>query len=162
MRALAATLLSACAAVRGAAPISSISAVVPSAPVASSAPPSAPAPAGDRPSGTPDPADNPEPDTESAGAAAAQARLRHDHIREEEAAALRGLTVDQAKQWLAARGYHGELQVFDGKPGEFNDTSCAVDTVCDWEPRDFDVAMTLQITINKTKFEIAPPPGGQP
>jgi hypothetical protein len=159
MRALAAMLFAGCVALH---PAASTTAVRPPSASASAAAsdgaPPAPPPTTDPPSGQPDPADNPEPDSESADVAAAEARIRHDHVEEDEAAALRGLTVDQAKQWLAARGYRGELQIFDERHDEFFDTDCAVDTVCDWEPRQFTLEDTLQISIRKSKLRIAPPP----
>jgi hypothetical protein len=160
MRALAAMLFSACAALHPAAPTTAAPPPSGGASAAASdgaTPAPAPAPTTDRPSRAPDPegdsSDDPaaDDDGDSPGS---------DFVDWDHAVALRGLTLAQAKQWLTSHGFHGELTVEESHAA--GAARCAFDTVCDWEPREFHLDQPLTLTINKTKLVIAPPPKGSP
>jgi len=152
MRALAAIVFGACAALHPAPPASAPPPASATA-VASAGTSPATSATADRPSGQPDPADDDasadgasDDDSDSPGS---------DFVEWDQAVALRGRTLAQAKQWLAAHGYHGKLAVQESH----SDARCAFDTVCNWEPPEFKLDQPLTLTITKAKLEIAPPPG---
>jgi hypothetical protein len=76
--------------------------------------------------------------------------IRHDKL-----VALRGMTVEQAKQWLRQLGFEGTVNVYNH--GAFME-GCTTDKVCFTQPSDgLELNGNIDLYMN-AKLTIAPPP----